>query len=130
MIPAPLEHFADLFNRGSHWESHEVLEGPWREEGSPFYHGLILYASAFVHHASGNAHGVRAQLGKAARALEPYRPRHLGVDVDRLLEHGREVRETVRSDPDGWRERTGPPRLTLDPALVRGDEPELADSPG
>ena len=30
----------ELFNQEAFWESHEVLEGPWRETGSDFYHGV------------------------------------------------------------------------------------------
>ncbi len=48
-FPTALEAFVELFNQEAFWESHEVLEGPWRETRSDFYHGLILYASAFVH---------------------------------------------------------------------------------
>lgn len=82
---APLRRFAELFNAGKYWESHEVLEGPWRENGSEFYHGLILYASAMVHVTRHNAHGVHAQLAKTERALEPYRPEHRGVDVEAIF---------------------------------------------
>lgn len=132
-FPPGLRAFVRLFNRGAFWESHEVLEDPWREEGSAFYHGLILFASAFVHVERDNAHGIRAQLGKAERALEPYAPHYLGVDVADLLERCRRGRRAVvraeADPPAAWAEEIRPPRLSLDPSLRRGDEPELGPSP-
>ena len=68
-LPQALHRFLELFNAREYWESHEVLEGPWREWGSDFYQGLILYASAFVHAQRGNPRGIRAQLEKAERKL-------------------------------------------------------------
>jgi predicted metal-dependent hydrolase len=120
-LPPALERFVALFNQGAFWESHEVLEGPWRATGSPFYQGLILLASAFVHAGRGNAHGVRAQLAKAERRLRPYAPAYLGVDVADLLVTADQARGAVARA-----ERPVPPLLTLSPDRLRGDEPELA----
>lgn len=53
-FPAPLEAIVELFNQEAFRASHEVLEGSWRETDSDFYHGLILYTSAFVHVRRGN----------------------------------------------------------------------------
>lgn len=128
-LPWELRRFAELFNGEAFWESHEVLEGPWREDGSEFYHGLILYASAFVHVQRDNPHGVMAQLRKAERALEPFLPAYLGVDVAAVVERCRRVRarvEEARDDPPRrWADRIALPRLELDARWVRGDEPEL-----
>ena len=128
-LPQALHRFLELFNAREYWESHEVLEGPWREGGSDFYQGLILYASAFVHAQRGNAHGVSAQLDKAERKLAGYRPCYLGVDVDALLAHAARCREIVDrrpdEDPRSWLGVDDVPPLELDIRLVRGDEPEL-----
>lgn len=140
-----------LFNEGRFWESHEALEDRWRETGSDFYQGLIIYASAFVHARRGNAHGVVAQLEKAERHLEPYRPTYHGVDLEALLTLGRRWRETVEGERPGgepgsardaesraadraeaalaWGASLPWPRLRPEPELVRGDEPELDASP-
>lgn len=140
-----------LFNEGRFWESHEALEDRWRETGSDFYQGLIIYASAFVHARRGNAHGVVAQLEKAERYLEPYRPIYHGVDLEALLTLGRRWRETVEGERPGgepgsardaegraadraevalaWAASLPWPRLRPEPELVRGDEPELDASP-
>ena len=128
--PAPLADYLDLFNRGEYWESHEVLEGPWRENGSEFYHALILFASAFVHVQRGNRHGIAAQLGKAEPLLERRRPHYLGLDVEALLAHAAICRHLVaenREAPDdAWPVLIPFPRIEFDPARVRGDEPELS----
>ena len=129
-LPASLDRFVVLFNRGEYWESHEALEDAWRATGSGFYHGLILFASAFVHARRGTRHGILAQLEKTERALEPYRPSHLGVDVEAILEHAARCRERVepREAPPGgkdWADVVPFPTLSPDPAGIRGDEPEL-----
>jgi predicted metal-dependent hydrolase len=122
--------FLDLFNRGEFWESHEALERAWRATGSEFYHALILFASAFVHVQRGNRHGIAAQLGKAIPLFEPRRPHYLGIDVEGLLAHSAICRHLVaenREAPaDAWPVLIPLPRIAFDPALVRGDEPELA----
>lgn len=121
--------FIDLFNQGEFWESHEALEGPWRETGSEFYHALILYASAFVHVNRGNRHGIAAQLGKAQPLLEPRRPHYLGLDIDLMLEHALVCRHIVAENREAptqaWDVLIPRPRLTYEPERVRGDEPEL-----
>ena len=128
-LPPPLTRFVELFNDGRYWDSHEALEDAWRETGSGFYQGLILYASAFVHARRGTRHGIRAQLGKAREALGPHRPAHLGVDVQGILDHADRCLRIVEANPDAaddaWEELIPRPRLDPDPRRVRGDEPEL-----
>lgn len=129
VIPRPLRRFIALFNRERFWESHEALEDAWRAGESGFYHGLILLASAYVHVLRRNPHGVLAQLEKAGRCLEEYRPAYLGIDVDALLAEAERLRGIVSrlhtGSEDLW-EDVPLPRLDIDPAAVRGDEPELA----
>ncbi|HEV2148480.1 MAG TPA: DUF309 domain-containing protein, partial [Longimicrobiaceae bacterium] len=100
-VPAALREFADRFGRGEFWESHEVLEAPWRRGRSGFYKGLILLASAWVHVERGNARGVAAQLRKTERELAPYRPAYLGLDVDALLAHAARLAAAVAAGPEG-----------------------------
>ncbi len=127
-LPEAYLEFIARFNRGEFWESHEVLEGPWREHRSPFYKGMILFASAFVHVQRGNPRGVLAQLRKAERVLGPFQPSYLGMDVAALLAHAERCRSGVGSAANpaaGWAERIAAPQLRPDPARVRGDEAEL-----
>jgi len=128
-LPGAYAAFLDRFARGEYWEAHEVLEGAWREGRSGFYKGLILLASAFVHAARGNAHGVGAQLAKTRRELARYAPAYLGQDVADLLSLAARGEEIARIALEGegmeWATALSPPDLTPDPALFRGDEPEL-----
>lgn len=124
-LPPPLVRFLELYRAGEYWESHEALEDAWRGSRSELYHGLILLASAFVHAGRGNAHGVRAQLEKAERALGPFRPAYLGLDIEAILERAAECRRIAEAEPAGWADRVRAPELRPDPSLVRGDEPEL-----
>lgn len=123
--PPPLVQFLALYHDGDFWESHEVLEGPWRRHGSAFYQGLILYASAWVHWQRGNAHGVGAQLAKAGRRLSDHPAHYLGVDVGAIREHCRIVRGTLDTHPDDWAGRIAPLPLACHPTAIRGDEMEL-----
>lgn len=125
-LPRALRQFTELFNAGDYWESHEVLEGPWREGRSPAYHGLILFASAFVHVDRGNRHGVQAQLGKAERRLRGLPSAYLGLDLDYIRAEARAWTRLAAGAGDDWRVRRPRPRLTLDPTRIGGDEPELA----
>lgn len=125
--PEPLVEFIRLFNRAEFWESHEVLEEPWRERRSGFYKGMILFASAFVHAQRGNVHGIVAQMAKATRELEPYRPAYLGIDVEHVLEVAGVAAAHAAAESGAGRPAPSIdfPRLRADPALVRGDEAEL-----
>lgn len=128
-IPQSLRRFIALFNEQRFWESHEALEDAWRVGGSEFYHGLILFASAYVHVLRRNSHGVLAQLEKAQRSLEGYRPTYLGIDVDALLAEAERLRgivSRVQSGSEDLWEAVPLPRLEIDSAAVRGDEPEVA----
>jgi hypothetical protein len=127
------QRFLDLIKRGEFWDSHEALEGPWRESGSDFYHALILLASAYVHVRRGNRHGIVAQLAKAEPVLRPHAPAYLGLDVDNLLRVADAARHIVVENrdapPDAWAVLIPTPTLRFDPHLVRGDEPELSLAP-
>ena len=130
-FPAALAAFVELFNDEAFWESHEVLEGPWRNNGSDFYHGLILFASAFVHVQRGNAHGILAQLEKAERYLQSYRPAYLGIDLEPLLQFSIVCHQAIREGPEvpgsQWQEIIQFPTIQLEAKHFRGDEPELAE---
>ena len=121
-LPAPLVEFLDRFNRGLYWESHEVLEGAWRASRSEFYHGLILFASGFVHAQRGNRAGVSAQMHKATRHLSHFRPTYLGLDVERIVRHAERCETLAGARPAAF----PPIQLEFDAERLRGDEQELA----
>ncbi len=129
-LPDVLLRFVELFNREEFWECHEVLEDAWRESGSDFYHGLILYASAFVHARRGNRHGILAQLEKATAEIAPYPPAYLGLDVAKIRRHAARCRRLVearKEPPEGktWTDVVPFLKLELTRGRIRGDESEL-----
>ncbi|MGH7624033.1 MAG: DUF309 domain-containing protein [Gemmatimonadaceae bacterium] len=119
-LPAPLAEFLARFNRGEYWESHETLENAWRASRSEFYHGLILFASGYVHAQHGNRHGVSAQMHKATRHLAHFRPSYMGLDVDAIVRHAERCELLADARPATF------PRFQLEARQerVRGDEQE------
>jgi uncharacterized protein len=94
-----LERGLELIRGGEYFEAHEELEDEWREapsEERDFLQGLVHVAVAWLHASRGNRPGCERQLEKAARRLDPYRPRHRGVGVDAVLDQVDEARQTVR----------------------------------
>jgi predicted metal-dependent hydrolase len=123
--PEPLAHFLELYAARRFRASHEALEEEWSRTSSNFYHGLILYASAWVHWERGNAHGLRAQSIKALQRLDGYPAAYLGLDVDALRAHCIDLRDTVWPGFDAWRE-VAPMLLAFSPGRVLGTEAELS----
>jgi len=79
-----IEHF----NVCDFFESHEIWEALWTEYRGPsrkFYQGLIQAAVALFHFGNGNIRGAKKLYTSTRGYLEPYRPKHLGLDVDRFL---------------------------------------------
>ena len=91
--------FFTCFNAQRYYEAHDVLEDLWlRTKGADrdFYQGLIQLAGAFVHlqknfdhpehpkHATRRLPAARLFL-LAVKRLEPYRPVHLGLDVEAVV---------------------------------------------
>jgi uncharacterized protein len=79
-----IEHF----NVCDFYESHEVWEELWTEYQGPsrkFYQGLIQAAVALHHFGNGNIRGARKLYYSTRTYLEPYRPWHLGLDLEKFL---------------------------------------------
>ena len=79
-----IEHF----NACDFFEAHEVWEDLWKDDHGPshkFYQGLIQAAVALHHFGNGNIRGARKLFHGYQKYLEPYRPRHLGLDIDGLF---------------------------------------------
>jgi hypothetical protein len=76
------------FNACDFFEAHEVWEELWTEHQGPsrkFYQGLIQVAVALHHFGNGNIRGARKLYHGSRGYLEEFRPRHEGVDLDKLL---------------------------------------------
>lgn len=109
-LPPEYEAFCRLWAADEYFEAHEVLEDLWREDRSGFFKGLIHAAVAFVHLQRGNAWGARRCFRTAGEYLRTYRPRHLGLDVERLIAELRRCHDRVdRLFPPGDRHYRPPP---------------------
>ena len=78
----------ELFNNCDFFESHDAWEELWAEYRGPsreFYKGLIQTAVALHHFCNGNIRGARKLYHSSRKYLEPFRPRHIGIDLDKLF---------------------------------------------
>lgn len=81
---AGIEHF----NTCDFFEAHEVWEELWQEHQGPdrkFYQGLIQVAVCLHHFGNGNIRGAKKLYHSSRAYLDPYRPQHLGLDLDKLF---------------------------------------------
>lgn len=109
-------HAFEQFNRGEYWHQHETLENVWRAEQDQsirnFYKGILQVGVGFHHLTRRNYRGVIKVLTRGIRYLEPYAPRCMGVDVQRLMDEAGAVLSQVQA--------LGPDRL---------DEIKIAELP-
>jgi predicted metal-dependent hydrolase len=79
---------ARCFNECDFFEAHEVWEELWADYQGPsrrFYQGLIQVAVSLHHFGNENTRGALKLYHSSRNYLSDYRPRHEGVDVDKLL---------------------------------------------
>jgi len=84
---AKFQHGIELFNAGSFFEAHEVLEDVWREahgEEKKFLQAVIQAAVGLHHHSTGNIVGARSLLVRACRKLADYPDSYWGLALDEL----------------------------------------------
>lgn len=77
-----------FFNACEFFESHEAWEEVWTEHMGPsrkFYQGLIQAAVALHHFGNGNIRGAKKLYYGCRGYLEPYRPKHMGLDLEKFL---------------------------------------------
>ncbi len=80
----------ELFNEGEYFESHEVIEDLWLETSSEdvhrdFYKGVIQAAAAVYQFERGILTGAEGLYKTSVGYLEKYRPRTLGLNVEKLI---------------------------------------------
>jgi len=84
---AKLQHGIELFNAGSFFDAHEVLEDVWRElqgEEKDFLQAVIQAAVGLHHYSTGNRVGARSLLARASRKLADYPSGYCGIGVEPL----------------------------------------------
>jgi predicted metal-dependent hydrolase len=95
----------EYFNACEFFEAHEVWEELWQDDQSAsrkFFQGLIQVAVCLHHFGNGNTRGARKLYHSSRGYLEPYRPRHLGLDVDRLLAEMQECCAGILASSDEY----------------------------
>ncbi len=106
-----IEHF----NVCDFFESHEVWEALWTEyrgESRKFYQGLIQAAVGLYHFGNGNIRGAKKLHVSTRSYLEPYRPHHMGLDLEKFLaEFDRCFAEVAASTEEF-------PQIEIDPDLI------------
>lgn len=78
----------EFFNTCEFFESHEAWEELWQEDFGParkFLQGLIQAAVALHHFGNGNIRGAKKVYYGSCGYLEPYRPKYMGLDLDKFL---------------------------------------------
>src|SRR5262245_50671016 len=76
------------FNDCEFFEAHEVWEDVWKDYFGPsrkFYQGLIQTAVALHHFGNGNIRGAKKVYYGSRGYLEPYRPKHIGMNLDKFV---------------------------------------------
>ena len=132
MAERKLDHAAEWakavgeFNSWRFYDCHETLEDVWRELGgkargktaaerdelADFYQGVIKAAAGMHHVLRGNYGGAMKVLGDVPRLLDSYRPRTLGLDVERVAATVQELGPERLAEFD----RELVPALHVDPA--------------
>ena len=105
----------ELFNCCEFYEAHDIWEELWAEYRGPsreFYQGLIQTAVALHHFGNGNIRGARKLFESSRKYLEPYRPRHLGCDLELLFAELEECFAEVNSSQEEF------PKVDIDPQLI------------
>ncbi|HZZ28959.1 MAG TPA: DUF309 domain-containing protein [Pirellulales bacterium] len=85
--PLYLEGIAH-FNACDFFESHESWEELWTDYRGPsrkFFQGLIQAAVALFHFGNGNIRGAKKLYHSTCGYLNPYRPKHIGLDLETFL---------------------------------------------
>ncbi|MBS0208808.1 MAG: DUF309 domain-containing protein [Planctomycetes bacterium] len=105
----------ELFNVCDFFESHEAWEELWQADFGPsrkFLQGLIQAAVALHHFGNGNIRGAKKVFYGSMGYLEPYRPRHMGLDLDKFTAQMKQCFAEVVAATETF------PNLEIDPELI------------
>ncbi|MBC8867868.1 MAG: DUF309 domain-containing protein [Planctomycetes bacterium] len=102
------------FNRRDFFEAHEVWEDLWldcEDSSRRFYQGLIQVAVCLHHFGNGNTRGARKLYHSSSGYLQKYGPKHLGLDIEKLLAQMRQCCAGILEGYDA-------PSVKIDPELI------------
>jgi predicted metal-dependent hydrolase len=103
------------FNVCDFFEAHEAWEELWTEYQGPsrkFYQGLIQAAVALHHFGNGNIRGSRKLYYSTRNYLEPYRPVHIGLDLEKFLQQFEQCFAEVTASQEDF------PQIEIVPDLI------------
>ncbi len=106
-----IEHF----NQCDFFEAHEIWEDLWKDYSGPdrgFYQGLIQAAVALHHFGNENIRGAKKLNIGCRKYLDPHRPFHLGLDLDRFLNQMDRCFAEVMASTEEY------PKLQVDAELI------------
>jgi len=90
-----LKKAVELFNQERYWETHEVLEGAWKNASGrekDLLHAVILVAAALVHTQKNESDRAKPMLERALRSMRSWRhDAYRGLDVRSLREGVEEI---------------------------------------
>jgi len=115
----------EFFNNCDFFEAHEAWEEVWTEYQGPsrkFLQGLIQTAVALHHFGNGNIRGARKLFTSSRNYLEPYRPKHMGLDLEKFLGQFEQCFAEVSASQEEF------PHLEIVPDLI--PEIHLDPAPG
>jgi len=103
------------FNECDFFEAHEVWEELWTDYRGPsrkFYQGLIQAAVALYHFGNGNIRGARKLYHSSSEYLASYRPKHLGLDLEKFLSEFEQCFTNVIASTEEF------PQIEVEPDLI------------
>ncbi|WP_316571562.1 DUF309 domain-containing protein [Neobacillus sp. YIM B06451] len=101
LYPDQYYEFFIYFNEGDYYTCHDLLEEMWMEEkGNLFFKGLLQMSVALYHYGYGNVKGARAMMNAAHDYLQGYRPRHWGLDLEKVIAYIDECRLLIPNGID------------------------------
>lgn len=106
-----IEHF----NACDFFEAHEAWEELWTDYHGPsrkFYQGLIQAAVALHHFGNGNIRGAKKLFLSSQAYLDPYRPAHQHLDVEKFLAQLTDCFTEVMASSEEF------PQIDIDPERI------------
>ncbi|GHH97659.1 DUF309 domain-containing protein [Neobacillus kokaensis] len=83
----PIEYYEFFvsFNEGDYYTCHDLLEEMWMtDKQNLFLKGLLQMSVAIYHYEYGNVKGARMMMLTAYYYLQDYRPKHWGLDLEKV----------------------------------------------
>ncbi|KMJ58820.1 hypothetical protein AB685_06985 [Bacillus sp. LL01] len=85
IYPEEYYEFFISFNEGDYYTCHDLLEEIWMtDKENYFLKGLLQMTVAIYHYEYGNVKGARLMMEAGRVYIQKYRPRHWGVDLEKV----------------------------------------------